>query len=245
MLLFSNKSNSSNLSNNLLSCGGSVYYCDQILEKSLADIYFEILLKNPNWESDRALIYGKTIYTKRQIIWVADQKDDSITTKNGDNLENQNSKNILTKAENLPFQKIQKVAAATQTFTYSGITRVSGPWTPEILKLKQIVENICKFRFNSCLLNLYLTGNEGMAWHTDKTKEFGSNTTIATLSLGVERRFDLKNIQTKEKISILLEHSSLLIMTGETQNNWLHQIPKTTKILKPRISLTFRQLLMI
>jgi alkylated DNA repair dioxygenase AlkB len=84
---------------------------------------------------------------------------------------------------------------------------------------------------------------EGMSWHSDKTKEFGNNTTIATLSLGSERRFDLKHTQTGEKVSIVLQHGSLLIMTGSTQIHWLHQVPKTKKIIEPRISLTFRQLL--
>lgn len=140
-------------------------------------------------------------------------------------------------------RKIAWFADTESTFSYSGAMRKSANWTPELLIIKEIVEAKSNFKFNSCLLNLYHSGLEGMSWHSDKTKEFGKNTTIATLSLGAERRFDFIHTKTKEKISIALENNSLLIMTGDTQVNWLHQIPTTTKITKPRISLTFRQLL--
>jgi alkylated DNA repair dioxygenase AlkB len=140
-------------------------------------------------------------------------------------------------------RKIAWFADTGSDFSYSGTIRKSLPWDTSVMELKELVEEHTNFRFNSCLLNLYHSGMEGMSWHSDKTKEFGHTTTIATLSLGSERRFDLKHTRTGEKVSIVLQHGSLLIMTGVTQMHWLHQVPKTKKIIEPRISLTFRQLL--
>jgi alkylated DNA repair dioxygenase AlkB len=116
-------------------------------------------------------------------------------------------------------------------------------WTKELLELKKITEDITGTTFNSCLLNLYHTGEEGMAWHSDDEKSLGKDSAIASLSFGAERKFLLKHKQTKQSISILLESGSLLVMKGATQTNWLHSLPKTTKVTKPRVNLTFRTML--
>jgi len=89
-------------------------------------------------------------------------------------------------------------------------------------------------------LNLYHDGNEGMGWHSDDEKSIEGNSAIASLSFGAERKFSFKHKQTKETISVLLENGSLLLMEDETQKNWLHGLPKSTKITLPRINLTFR-----
>jgi alkylated DNA repair dioxygenase AlkB len=146
-------------------------------------------------------------------------------------------KNVMTK------RKIAWFSDHSATFSYSGITRLSKTWDPLVLEIKKQIEQTLNYKFNSCLLNLYHNGIEGMGWHSDKTKEFGDVTTIATLSLGTKRRFDFKHIKTGQKVSIQLEPGSLLVMTDNTQVNWLHQLPKTTKVKDGRISLTFRQLL--
>lgn len=129
------------------------------------------------------------------------------------------------------------------SYTYSGITKQALIWTPELAALKSIVEKLTATRFNSCLLNLYHNGNEGMAWHSDDEKSLGRNSTIASVSLGAEREFRLKHKRTDEKISVLLEHGSLLVMKDSTQTHWLHSIPKSKKIQTPRINLTFRTML--
>ena len=89
-------------------------------------------------------------------------------------------------------------------------------------------------------MNLYHDGNEGMGWHSDDEKSIEVNSAIASLSFGAERKFSFKHKQTKETISVLLENGSLLLMVDETQKNWLHGLPKSTKITLPRINLTFR-----
>ena len=94
--------------------------------------------------------------------------------------------------------------------------------------------------FNSCLLNLYHSGDEGMAWHSDGEKDLKKNGAIGSLSFGAERKFSFKHKETKETVSIQLEHGSLLVMKGATQTNWLHRLPPTKRINQPRINLTFR-----
>jgi alkylated DNA repair dioxygenase AlkB len=128
-------------------------------------------------------------------------------------------------------------------YTYSHTTKMALPWTTELIALKKKVEECANTTFNSCLLNLYHDGNEGMAWHSDDEKSLGKNSPIASLSFGAERKFSLKHRLTKDAISILLESGSLLIMKGATQTHWLHSLPKTTKIKTARINLTFRTII--
>jgi alkylated DNA repair dioxygenase AlkB len=125
-------------------------------------------------------------------------------------------------------------------YTYSNRTKYALPWTEELLELKKIAEKFCKTKFNSCLLNLYHNGDEGMAWHSDDEKTLAKDSSIASLSFGAERKFSLKHKQTKQTISILLENGSLLEMKGATQKYWLHCLPKSKKITQPRVNLTFR-----
>ena len=125
-------------------------------------------------------------------------------------------------------------------YTYSNTTKHALPWTKELSYLKQIVEELAGAKFNSCLLNLYHNGDEGMGWHSDDEKSLGKNNTIASLSLGVERKFLFKHKQTKQIVSLVLEHGSLLIMKDATQANWLHSLPKSKNVTQPRINLTFR-----
>jgi alkylated DNA repair dioxygenase AlkB len=128
-------------------------------------------------------------------------------------------------------------------YTYSNTTRRALPWTSELRDLKQLAEKLTETKFNSCLLNLYHDGNEGLAWHSDDEKVLRRNGTIASLSFGAERKFSLKHKKTKQTISIVLEHGSLLVMKDETQVYWLHSLPKTKKIVMSRINLTFREII--
>lgn len=128
-------------------------------------------------------------------------------------------------------------------YTYSKTTKLALPWTKELLELKTIVEENTGETFNSCLLNLYHNGEEGMAWHSDAEKDLKKNGAIASLSFGAERKFSFKHKKSKQKIDIILEKGSLLVMKGNTQTNWLHRLPPTKKITTPRINLTFRTII--
>lgn len=125
-------------------------------------------------------------------------------------------------------------------YTYSGMKKVASLWNTTLLELKRIVEHLTHETFNSCLLNLYHDGNEGMGWHSDAEKDLKENGTIASLSLGAERKFSFRHKQSKERIDLTLGNGSLLLMRGTTQKYWLHQLPKSKKITRGRINLTFR-----
>lgn len=125
-------------------------------------------------------------------------------------------------------------------YTYSKTTKQALPWTTELLELKSKVEQESGETFNSCLLNLYHDGSEGMAWHSDGEKDLKKNGAIASVSFGSERKFAFKHKETKEKVELVLEHGSLLIMKDATQTHWLHRLPPTTKSKTPRVNLTFR-----
>jgi len=126
------------------------------------------------------------------------------------------------------------------SYTYSNITKVALPWTQDLLKLKKVVEDVSGFTYNSCLLNLYHSGDEAMGWHSDDEKSLEKNSCIASLSLGAERKFSFKHKNSGQTVSLNLESGSLLLMKNETQTYWLHRLNKSTKIKQPRINLTFR-----
>lgn len=125
-------------------------------------------------------------------------------------------------------------------YSFSGITLQPKSWNNELLEIKKLIEPIAKTSFNSVLLNRYRDGSDSISWHTDAEKELGRNPIIASINFGAERVFQLRHMKTQERIDILLKHGSLLIMLGELQHNWQHQIPKTKKVIGERVNLTFR-----
>lgn len=127
-------------------------------------------------------------------------------------------------------------------YKYSGIMCNPEPWTKELMDIKRVIEHFLPGEnFNSVLLNLYRDGNDKVSWHADDEPELGVNPTIASVSLGAVRRFDLKHkADPEQKLQIELSSGSLVIMKGALQQNWLHQIPVQKKIHEPRINLTFR-----
>lgn len=126
------------------------------------------------------------------------------------------------------------------SYRYSGVTKYSIPFTEELLILKQLVEQHTNESYNSCLLNLYHSGEEGMAWHSDGETDLKKHGAIASLSFGAERKFAFKHKLSKEVVSLQLKPGSLLVMKGTTQQHWLHRLPPTKKVFEPRINLTFR-----
>ncbi len=143
-------------------------------------------------------------------------------------------KHIITK------RKASWYGDSDYSYTYSNTTKQALEWTKELLELKAIAEELTGAVFNSCLLNLYHNGDEGVTWHSDDEQSLGKNTTVASLSFGAERKFSFRHKKTKETTSLILENGSLLVMKDATQTNWLHCLPKSKKINRPRINLTFR-----
>jgi len=143
-------------------------------------------------------------------------------------------KKIFTK------RKVAWYGEKSFSYTYSKTTKYALPWTVELLDLKSLVEKHTGETFNSCLLNLYHNGDEGMAWHSDGETDLKKNGAIGSMSLGAVRKFAFKHKKSGEKVELLLEHGSLLVMAGATQTHWLHRLPPTKKISAPRVNLTFR-----
>ena len=130
------------------------------------------------------------------------------------------------------------------SYTYSNITMQPKPFTTDLILLNNKIEQISDTTFNSVLLNLYRDGQDSNGWHADNEKELGEKPVIASLSLGAQRIFHFKHrTLKKEKYKLVLEHGSLLIMAGDMQKHWLHQIPKTRKRIGERINLTFRHII--
>jgi len=141
-------------------------------------------------------------------------------------------KHITTK------RKVAWYGDSDYSYTYSNITKQALAWTRELSDLQIVGKNWGQNL--TPVLNLYHDGNEGVGWHSDDEKSLGKNTTIASLSFGSERRFSFRHKQTKEIVSLVLEHGSLLVMKDVTQANWMHSLPKSKKIINKRINLTFR-----
>ncbi len=125
-------------------------------------------------------------------------------------------------------------------YTYSNRTKYAKLWTPELLVLKQKCEAVSGETYNSCLLNLYHDGSEGMAYHSDGEKDLKKQGAIASVTFGAERKFSFKHKVSKQRIDVMLGNGSLLVMKGTTQEHWLHRLPPTAKVKTPRVNLTFR-----
>lgn len=152
----------------------------------------------------------------------------------------QNDEAIIFGRRIITKRKVAWYADKPYTYTYSNITKKALPWTKELLELKTLAENETKETYNSCLLNLYHDGDEGMAWHSDAERDLKKNGAICSLSFGAERKFLFKHKESQEKVELILAHGSLLVMKDETQAYWLHRLPPTKKIKTARVNLTFR-----
>jgi len=129
-------------------------------------------------------------------------------------------------------------------YSYSGLHHQPLSWTPLLAQIRAQVENTVGQPLNGLLLNYYRDGQDSMGWHSDDEPELGRNPLIASLSLGGERRFDLRRCGSGQiEHSLALTHGSLLVMAGATQHHWQHQVAKTRKPCAPRLNLTFRWIL--
>jgi alkylated DNA repair dioxygenase AlkB len=189
--------------------------------------------KTKNWlPKDGIVNYYGTLFNRHEADYFLETLLNTIEWRNDEAIIF--GKKIITK------RKVAWYGEKPFEYTYSNTTKHALPWTTELLKLKTIIEKETEETFNSCLLNLYHNGDEGMAWHSDGEKDLKKDGAIGSLSFGAERKFAFKHKQTKEKVELILEHGSLLVMKDTTQTHWLHRLPPTKLIKKPRVNLTFR-----
>ncbi|MDP3846699.1 MAG: alpha-ketoglutarate-dependent dioxygenase AlkB [Pseudomonas sp.] len=130
------------------------------------------------------------------------------------------------------------------SYRYAGLNHQPLDWTPLLAQIRTRVEAAAGQAFNGLLLNYYRDGQDSMGWHSDDEPELGRNPLLASLSLGGERRFDLRRRgASRIEYSLPLSHGSLLVMAGATQHHWQHQVAKTRSLCAPRLNLTFRWIL--
>ena len=143
-------------------------------------------------------------------------------------------KRIVTK------RKVAWFADGGRPYAYSGTEKLAHSWTERLLSLKSAAEKTSGATCNSCLLNLYQDGGEGMGWHSDDERSLAEGAPILSMSFGAERKFSFRHKISRQTVPVLLENGSLLVMAGETQRHWHHQLPKSAKVSSPRVNLTFR-----
>ena len=199
-------------------------------------LFDDIIEKTKNWLPQDGTVnyYGKLLNQSEA---------DFYLNKLLETIEWRNDEAIIFGKKIITKRKVAWYGEKPFEYTYSNITKYALPWTKELLELKTLIEKETGETFNSCLLNLYHNGEEGMAWHSDGETDLKKDGAIGSLSFGAERKFSFKHKQTDNKVELILEHGSLLVMKGTTQKHWLHRLPPTKTVMKPRVNLTFRTII--
>ena len=199
-------------------------------------LFDDIIEKTKNWLPQDGTVnyYGKLLNQNEA---------DFYLNKLLETIEWRNDEAIIFGKKIITKRKVAWYGEKPFEYTYSNITKYALSWTKELLELKTIIEKETGETFNSCLLNLYHNGEEGMAWHSDGETDLKKDGAIGSLSFGAERKFSFKHKQTDNKVELILEHGSLLVMKGTTQKHWLHRLPPTKKVMRPRVNLTFRTII--
>lgn len=200
------------------------------------DLFENNIDKTRNWlPQDGTVNYYGKLFNRQQ----ADNYLEKLLTT----IEWRNDEAIIFGKKIITKRKVAWYGDKPFEYTYSNTTKYALSWTKELLELKTVIEKETGERFNSCLLNLYHSGEEGMAWHSDGETDLKKDGAIGSLSFGAERKFAFKHKQTGTKVELILEHGSLLVMKSTTQTFWLHRLPPTKLITKPRVNLTFRTII--
>lgn len=126
-------------------------------------------------------------------------------------------------------------------YVYSGIRNVPQPWSPAVEEMRRQLERDLGLRFDSVLLNRYRDGNDALGWHADDERSLGPEPTIASVSLGATRRFEMRSRDRGPVLRWQLSHGSLLVMKGRTQHDWVHRVPRERGAVGERVNLTFRR----
>lgn len=197
------------------------------------DLFENSIDKTKNWlPKDGTVNYYGKLFNQQQA-------DDYLETLLN-TIEWQNDEAVIFGKKIITKRKVAWYGDKPFEYTYSNTSKYALPWTEELLTLKTAIEKETGETFNSCLLNLYHNGSEGMAWHSDGETDLKKNGAIGSLTFGAERKFVFKHKQTKEKVEMILEHGSLLVMKDTTQTHWWHRLPPAKKVIAPRVNLTFR-----
>jgi alkylated DNA repair dioxygenase AlkB len=181
---------------------------------------------------DGSAYYYPNIFDEQRSQWLMTQLQESLTWESDQLI--MFGKVVTTR------RKVAWVGDSKCSYTYSGVQKIPQAWTSDLLLIKEQLEAMARCQFNSCLLNFYHDGDDGMGWHSDDEKELNPHSPIASLSLGARRKFAFRHKKDKETISLFLEGGSALLMHAPTQEYWQHALLKTKTASDARINLTFR-----
>ena len=173
---------------------------------------------------------------------IADEQIEPLYNALLNNIQWENERVVMFGKEIITKRKVALYSDPSIAYRYASKTKIGLPWIDTLFEIKNITESVTKESYNACLLNLYHNGEESMGWHSDNEKEIIANSSIASLSLGANRKFSFKHKVSKETVSIELENGSLLEMKGSVQTHWWHALIKSKKVTDARINLTFRQM---
>jgi alkylated DNA repair dioxygenase AlkB len=184
---------------------------------------------------DGRAYYYPNIFDEQRSQWLMTQLQESLTWESDQLI--MFGKVVTTR------RKVAWVGDSKCSYTYSGVQKIPQAWTSDLLLIKEQLEAMAQSEFNSCLLNFYHDGDDGMGWHSDDEKELNPHSPIASLSLGARRKFAFRHKEDKETISLFLEGGSALLMHAPTQEYWQHALLKTKTASDARINLTFRNII--
>ena len=184
---------------------------------------------------DGRAYYYPNIFDEQRSQWLMTQLQESLTWESDQLI--MFGKVVTTR------RKVAWVGDSKCSYTYSGVQKIPQAWTSDLLLIKEQLEAMARCQFNSCLLNFYHDGDDGMGWHSDDEKELNPHSPIASLSLGARRKFAFRHKKDKETISLFLEGGSALLMHAPTQEYWQHALLKTKTASDARINLTFRNII--
>jgi alkylated DNA repair dioxygenase AlkB len=154
---------------------------------------------------------------------------------------------VMGKVHSQPRQSFY-MADYKHTYKYSGFDRRPDEWCTTMLEMRKILNSLVQEimpnhpDLNAVLGNKYNDGDQYIGRHSDDEKDLNKDAFIVSVSLGAKRDFIFTHKKTKEKMTISLEPGSVLLMGGDCQKNWMHEVPKRKKIKDPRINLTFRSI---
>jgi alkylated DNA repair dioxygenase AlkB len=202
-------------------------------------MYQATLLDPPHGDGPRVILEERGLVTYEPRFLAPDEADTLLRSLLCDVPWKQEHLRIY--GRDLPFPRLTAwYGEPGAVYTYSGVANRPLPWIPALAGLRARLQQVIASPFNSVLLNLYRTGCDGMGWHADDEPELGPRPTIASVSVGAGRRFELRSRETREVRRIELEHGSLLVMRGDCQHGWEHRVPKQLSVRASRINLTFR-----
>ncbi|MBB1270042.1 alpha-ketoglutarate-dependent dioxygenase AlkB [Shewanella sp. SR44-3] len=149
---------------------------------------------------------------------------------------------VYGKLHRIPRQQVW-FADEDCSYRYASLFVSPNPWPRLLANLRQRLQVELGLWFNGVLVNLYANGQETVGWHSDDEAEIRKPSSIASISIGATRDFQIRHKRSQETFTLPLASGDLLIMQPGMQQTWQHAVPRRANVMQPRINLTFRELI--